>query len=346
MLSRHWVRLGCPCLLLTLIIFLSSCGIDADNPPTLPRLGDDSYRVDIEFTSALNLPAQAKVLSAGAPVGTVTNVQYDAGRAVVQTAIDDTAVVSAQSRAELRQDTLLGEIYVAILPPITTTPAAGDALAPGAVIPLSRTEPAANVEDVMRGMANILGGGELDKIHTAISTLNATFPQDEREFGELYDTTLRTLSDVSRNTGQLDRILESTNRTLRTVLNDPNGIDRMLDKGGRNFSGLGTSLVEVALLIANLRSFSVSTGRIVNPEYERLTQSIGAITPVIRSISTSDITSQRVVRSATNLLRDKLIPLASAPSMNVSEFSVDGREMAYGSADSVIMVLRSIGMLP
>ncbi|WJG13526.1 hypothetical protein PWF70_00270 [Gordonia sp. Swx-4] len=214
------------------------------------------------------------------------------------------------------------------------------------MIPLARTEPAANVEDVMRGMANVLGGGELDKIHTAISTLNTSFPKDPQEFDALYRTTLETVSEVSSNTDKLDVVLRSADRTLKVILADPSGIDRMLTKGGTNFYGLGYSLIDVALLIANLRTFATAAGRIVDPEYSRIKESVAAIAPVIASIANSDIYSKSVTEQATRVIRDKLIPFVGSPDINLSDISIDGRDLARRDAESFITVLKSIGMMP
>lgn len=92
-------------------------------------------------------------------------------------------------------------------------------------------------------------------------------------------------------------VLRSADRTLKVILADPSGIDRMLTKGGTNFYGLGYSLIDVALLIANLRTFVTAAGRIVDPEYSRIKESVAAIAPVIASIANSDIYSKSVTES-------------------------------------------------
>ncbi|GAC82067.1 virulence factor Mce family protein [Gordonia malaquae] len=345
MISVNRARLGPLVIaLMAAMVFVTSCGINADNPPTIGTSDGNGYDIQMEFTSALNLPALAKVLSEGLSVGTVENVTYENGHAVVKARIDNKTQLPAESRAELRQDTLLGEIYVSILPP--AEPSTGALLRSGSVIPLARTEPAANVEDVMRGMANVLGGGELDKIHTAISTLNTAFPKDPQEFDALYRTTLETVSEVSSNTDKLDVVLRSADRTLKVILADPSGIDRMLTKGGTNFYGLGYSLIDVALLIANLRTFATAAGRIVDPEYSRIKESVAAIAPVIASIANSDIYSKSVTEQATRVIRDKLIPFVGSPDINLSDISIDGRDLARRDAESFITVLKSIGMMP
>lgn len=345
MISVNRARFGpMMVVLMAAMVFVTSCGINADNPPTIGTSDGNGYDIEMEFTSALNLPALAKVLSEGLSVGTVENVTYENGHAVVKARIDNKTQLPAESRAELRQDTLLGEIYVAILPP--AEPSTGALLRSGSVIPLARTEPAANVEDVMRGMANVLGGGELDKIHTAISTLNTSFPKDPQEFDALYRTTLETVSEVSSNTDKLDVVLRSADRTLKVILADPSGIDRMLTKGGTNFYGLGYSLIDVALLIANLRTFATAAGRIVDPEYSRIKESVAAIAPVIAAIANSDIYSKSVTEQATRVIRDKLIPFVGSPDINLSDISIDGRDLARRDAESFITVLKSIGMMP
>ena len=345
MISVNRARFGpMMVVLMAAMVFVTSCGINADNPPTIGTSDGNGYDIEMEFTSALNLPALAKVLSEGLSVGTVEDVTYENGHAVVKARIKNNTQLPGESRAELRQDTLLGEIYVAILPPVE--PSTGALLRSGSVIPLARTEPAANVEDVMRGMANVLGGGELDKIHTAISTLNTTFPKDPQEFDALYRTTLETVSEVSSNTDQLDVVLRSADETLKVILDDPSGIDRMLTKGGRNFYGLGYSLIDVALLIANLREFATAAGRIVDPEYSRIKESVAAIAPVIASIANSDIYSKSVTEQATRVIRDKLIPFVGSPDINLSDISIDGRDLARRDAESFITVLKSIGMMP
>lgn len=345
MISVNRARLGpMMVVLMAAMVFVTSCGINADNPPTIGTSDGNGYDIQMEFTSALNLPALAKVLSEGLSVGTVENVTYENGHAVVKARIDNKTQLPAESRAELRQDTLLGEIYVSILPP--AEPSTGALLRSGSVIPLARTEPAANVEDVMRGMANVLGGGELDKIHTAISTLNTAFPKDPQEFDALYRTTLETVSEVSSNTDKLDVVLRSADRTLKVILADPSGIDRMLTKGGTNFYGLGYSLIDVALLIANLRTFATAAGKIVDPEYSRIKESVAAIAPVIASIANSDIYSKSVTEQATRVIRDKLIPFVGSPDINLSDISIDGRDLARRDAESFITVLKSIGMMP
>lgn len=291
----------------------------------------------MEFTSALNLPALAKVLSEGLSVGTVENVTYENGHAVVKARIDNKTQLPAESRAELRQDTLLGEIYVSILPP--AEPSTGALLRSGSVS-AGRTEPAANVEDVMRGMANVLGGGELDKIHTAISTLNTSFPKDPQESSTPgVPDNAGDRFEVSSNTDKLDVVLRSADRTSKVILADPSGIDRMRRPRANQ-------LLWPWLPLRSTSRYSSPTAHLlrpqeIDPEHHASRESVAAIAPVIAVIANSDIYSKSVTEQATRVIRDKLIPFVGSPDINLSAITMVG-DLARRDAESFITVLKSI----
>ena len=67
---------------------------------------------------------------------------------------------------------------------------------------------------------------------------------------------------------------------------------------------------------------------------------------MVASIAYSDIYSKDVSDKAARVIRERLIPFVSSPDINVSDVSIDGRELARRDAESFITVLRAIGMMP
>ena len=104
-------------------IALAACSINADNPPTIGgSSARDGYDIEIEFTSALNLPARAKVLSRGIDVGAVTSVAYDGGHALVAARIDKDAQLPEDSRAELPKTLSWARFMWPSFPPHSSPP--------------------------------------------------------------------------------------------------------------------------------------------------------------------------------------------------------------------------------
>ena len=104
-------------LLAAVVISVSTaCQLD---PTRLPVPGaftpHDAYNIKIEFSSVLNLPARAKVDSGGVQVGVLDHVQLEGNTAVAYVEIAGDTTLADDTRAELRQATPLGDIYIALL---------------------------------------------------------------------------------------------------------------------------------------------------------------------------------------------------------------------------------------
>ena len=138
-------------------VSVSGCGASiADIPLPGSYVAGPSYDIDIQFSSVLNLPAKAKVVLDGVDVGLLESVTLNGSSAIARVTIQDAVSLPAMTRAELRQGTLLGEIYVALQPPVDGSDGGGGTLRDGDTIPLSRTSPADNVEDVLRGLSEVV----------------------------------------------------------------------------------------------------------------------------------------------------------------------------------------------
>ncbi|WP_245721804.1 MlaD family protein [Nocardia crassostreae] len=142
---RHRVAAGTAALLAAALP-VTGCAIDpAQVPVPGASVAGPTYSVRIEFANALNLPAQAKVVLNGAKVGSlrsVTVVDPSAsapGRVDAVVDISSAVRLPASTTAQLRQNTILGDIYVGLTTPENSS---GATIPDGGVIPLGQTRPA------------------------------------------------------------------------------------------------------------------------------------------------------------------------------------------------------------
>lgn len=97
------------CIGLLLFLWLSFGG-------TVP-LKPKGYRVEVPFRDAVQLAEQADVRISGVPIGSVTGLERDGNRTVASLEIDARyAPLPADTQAQLRAKTLLGETYVQLSP--------------------------------------------------------------------------------------------------------------------------------------------------------------------------------------------------------------------------------------
>ncbi len=315
----------------------SGCGVDpADLPLPGTAVSSANYALRIEFTSVLNLPAKAKVLVDGAEAGTLEHVDLRDGRAIATVKVRAGLRLPTSTRAEIRQATILGEPYIALVPPKDRSEAV---MAPGALIPVEHTRPPDSVEDLLRGMSNILANGRFDDLAGAVARADAAFPT-EAEYGRLDDEIRTGLRDLANGTTNLDRILDSAARVSTDLAAHRDAVDRALVLGPGRAAGLADVLFGVVDLAKGLGALAGPAGDLVWPIYPQTMDIYRAMRPLLLTIASADTTVPMNAEKLIGLLREKLIPYFSAPP------NIRVRMDAGRGTDELITALRSIGMAP
>ncbi|AEF35097.1 MCE family lipoprotein Mce6E [Mycolicibacter sinensis] len=212
----------------TTAVTLSGCaGGLASIPLPAPGRVDGDITLTAVFANALNLPLKAKVKLNGADIGEVAAIRAEEFSAHVTMKISAGAPLYADTVAELRSATPLGDIFVAVH---HGPDAAADAtrLRDGDTIALDHTTSAATIEDVLGSAALLVNGGAIRRL---VSTVNgagdAVGGRGTKVAALLHNsnTLLSRLNDRStqldtalRNTSDLAATLSARRNTLNTVL--------------------------------------------------------------------------------------------------------------------------------
>ncbi|MBY4575751.1 mammalian cell entry protein [Gordonia paraffinivorans] len=196
------------------LVVLTGCS--ALSPNRLPSVKagvSQDYTVTLKFESVLNLPDGADVMMNGIQVGRVQETVTTPEGVDVIVGLTDARAVPAESSAIIRQNTPLGDTYLAIEPPANG--GSGQMLADGDVIPADRTTSPPPLEDTIAVLAYFVNGGSIQKIQDTMATLNRTMPPigDVRKIAA---TVSKDLEDLSRNTGELERMIHALNAVSKS----------------------------------------------------------------------------------------------------------------------------------
>ncbi|WP_338886524.1 MlaD family protein [Rhodococcus sovatensis] len=332
----------------SLAMVLVGCGLDpVDLPIPGSYVAGEQYSVEIEFASVLNLPRKAKVVVDGVDAGVLEKVELVGTTAVATVDLSSAVQLPKDTRAELRQSTILGEIYIALLPPAessgTEMPTEAGFLTDGDVIPIERTVPADNVEDVLRGLSNVVAGGHYVQLQEAVDNFNAAVPPDPAVLDSVNTAARAAVTDIGDNTDEIDRILAAAEGVSTTIVARQSGVDRVLTVGPSRASGLSEVLFSVVHLIFTLGYMSQNIGDVLAEPYDELHDAVGIIAPALVTIGSADSTVPMNVDKVNSLLRDRLIPyFQSTPNIALRSVSVEG---ATARADDMIGILRGIGIV-
>jgi len=128
-----------------------------------------AFHVTAEFSDVLDLVPRAAVKVNDVTVGSVEKITLSGWMASVKLRVDKTVSLPANATAAIRQTSLLGEKYVALLPP---EKGAEGRLADGDNIPLSRTGRNPEVEEVLGALSFVLSGGGVQQLRTISVEIN------------------------------------------------------------------------------------------------------------------------------------------------------------------------------
>jgi phospholipid/cholesterol/gamma-HCH transport system substrate-binding protein len=336
-------------LMAVLTISVVGCSLD---PTRLPVPGaftpHHAYEIKIEFSSVLNLPARAKVDSGGVQIGVLEHVELEGATAVAHVEISGETTFSENTRAELRQATPLGDIYIALLPPENRS---ATILRDGDTIPLRNTAPADNVEDLLRSMSNLVAGGAIGTLQSTVINVNKAFPKDPVELTRMQHTVADVLDDLAANQATVNGILSSMENISTAMAANTTVFNRLVTEGPAKLEGLSAVTLAILNVVGASEEVADLGGQIVNPIAGDLIQILSHLTPMVGTIATADTTIPVIADKFVAFLRYKLLDFfrKGGPKYNVSELHPPTGEEGVDpadKADAAVSAMQTMGLLP
>ena len=185
----------------------------------LPKPGlsrGSGYTITAVFENALNLPAFAKVRLAGADVGEMETLVAKDYTAVATLRIRDGVELPQGTTVELRSATPLGDVFIAVKPPVNSSGAT--LLKNGDTIPIENTAEAATVENLLTGAAVLVNGGAVQNLTDLINGAGKAAGEDGgKNFRVLVDRTNQLLGTMDRRTDQISDSLTALAGVSRRI---------------------------------------------------------------------------------------------------------------------------------
>src|SRR3954454_3907276 len=239
------------------------------------------YQLTIHFPEATTLAEAADVRIAGVTVGNGRSKELDKGgnRTTVVLKIDPKyAPLPKDTRAILRQKTLLGETFVELSPGSKS----GGNLADGGTLTNSQVEPTVELDEILRifdpatkkafrswvqESSKTISGTAPKDLNSALGNL-AGFAQDGASVLQVLDTQSTAVRRVIKNTGvvfaalnqrkgQLQQLIVNSDRTFSALSAEQNAL-------ADTFRIFPTFLDESRLTLARLEAFSINAHPLIN----------------------------------------------------------------------------------
>ncbi len=280
---RHVVRTAA--LLLAGAMTLTGCDFSVYSLP-LPGgadLGDDPYRVRVQFHDVLDLVPQSAVKVADVTVGKVEDVRLDGYTAEVTVALRGDVKLPDNAVAEIRQTSLLGEKFVSLKAPVSG--ASAERLGDGDLIPLERSGRNPEVEEVLGALSLLLNGGGVAQLKTISSELNnalAGREQDVRSVLSQLDVFMRQIDD---NKQQIVDAIESLNRLAVSINRQKDSIELALDEMPQALASIDRQRDDLVRMLDGLSRLSDVGTRVIRDSKVATIESLRALAPTLTKLA-------------------------------------------------------------
>jgi phospholipid/cholesterol/gamma-HCH transport system substrate-binding protein len=282
-------------LLLALAFVLSSCRFDGAYDLPLPGgkavSSGDAITITADFTDALNVVPRTAVMVDDVPVGQVSQVDRVGWHARITMQIRKDLKLPANAVAEIRQTSLLGEKYVALIDPVEAAPTGR--LADGDNIPLSSTSRNPEVEEVLGALSFVLSGGGIGQLHTISIELNKMMNGRTDEMRDVLgriNTLVGTLDDQKDD---IITAMSAVDRLSATLNKESKTIGAAIDAIGPAVKVLDQQHQALVTMLSELDKLGTVGTRVIRGSRQNLVATLRHLEPTLRELSDAGMSLPR-----------------------------------------------------
>ena len=248
------------CLAITMIVFAQA------------RFAGDALAYNAEFRDVSGLREGNMVRVAGVEVGKVTRIAVNDDATVhVAFTADPAAVLTEGTRAEVRYDDLIGGRFLALV----SGPGSTTVLRPGQTIPLTRTQPALDLDSVTGGFRPLFRALDPDQVNDLSGQLLQAFQGE----GPTIASFLNRAAAVSNTLADRDVLIGQVIDNLNVLLGSLGGQSDQLDKAVTSLSdlvsGLAARSTDITNAVAYTNAASGTIADLLSQARQPVTKAIG-----------------------------------------------------------------------
>ncbi|MCV7261049.1 virulence factor Mce family protein [Mycobacterium shimoidei] len=196
----------------------------------------DSYSA--EFSNASGLRAGQFVRASGVEVGKVKRVDLvdDDKRIHVEFAVDRSVKLYQSTTASIRYQDLIGNRYLEL--ERGEGEGADRILPPGGFIPLSRTQPALDLDALIGGFKPLFRALNPDKVNSIASSIIAVFQGEGGTINDILDQTAQLTEHLAERDAAIGEVITNLNTVLDTTVKHRKDFDATVDNFEKLITGL------------------------------------------------------------------------------------------------------------
>jgi phospholipid/cholesterol/gamma-HCH transport system substrate-binding protein len=252
-----------------------------------------------EFSSVSGMRAGQFVRAAGVEVGKVKGIRLvDGGRRVhVDFAVDRSVPLYQSTTAHVRYLNLVGDRYLELRR--GEGEGADRVLPAGGFIPLSRTQPALDLDALIGGFKPVFRALDPGKVSTIASSIVTVFQGEGGTINDILDQTAQLTSTIAERDQAIGEVVKNLNVVLDTTVRHRAQFDQTVDNFEKLITGLKNHADPLADGVAHISNAAGTLGDLLAENRPLLKKTVnyaeGVAQPLIDRADDVDNTIQNLV---------------------------------------------------
>ena len=250
--------------------------------PGGPRAEGKQITVRADFADVLDLVPRSSVKIDEVTVGEVTDIELNGWTARVTMRIPASAKLPDDARAELKQTSLLGEKYVALVRPET---GGTGSLDDGDLIPVARTGRNPEVEEVLAAMALLLNGGGVGQLKIIETELNNALRGNHEEVRSLIDNLNTFVSGLDEQKAEIVRAIEGIDRLSARLAERKDELAAVLEETPKGLKILADQRAQLTEMLTALGRLGKVGSKVIRASREDTLANLAALKPILGELN-------------------------------------------------------------
>ncbi len=245
---------------------------------------DRTSSYSAEFSSASGLRNGQFVRASGVEIGKVKNIKLvDNGHRVrVDFAVDRSVPLYQSTTAAIRYLNLIGDRYLEL------TRGEGEGadrvLPPGGFIPLSRTQPALDLDALIGGFKPLFKALDPQKVNNIASAIITIFQGEGGTIDDILDQTAQLTSHIAERDQAIGEVVKNLNIVLDTTVKHRAQFDQTVDNFEKLITGLSNHADPLAANTAHISDAAGTVADLLADNRALLHDTINYLDPIQQAI--------------------------------------------------------------
>jgi phospholipid/cholesterol/gamma-HCH transport system substrate-binding protein len=245
---------------------------------------DRTYSYTAEFSNASGLRDGQFVRASGVEIGKVKNIKLiDNGHRVrVDFDVDRSVPLYQSTTAQIRYLNLIGDRYVELKR--GDGEGADRVLPPGGFIPLSRTQPALDLDALIGGFKPLFRALDPEKVNNIASSIITVFQGQGGTINDILDQTAQLTAHIAERDQAIGEVVKNLNSVLDTTVRHRKQFDQTVDNFEKLITGLNNHAEPLAAGTANISNAAGTVADLLAENRTLLHKTLNYLEPIQQPI--------------------------------------------------------------